>query len=229
MKKKEKTTDECKDNERLKIETNTPVFDHPSQEGMPDESDNSQFSTLNSQFLDDPDLIDEETEALFAQLQAAWDEHSRRIDEFVARNREYFDQYNHQIIQAIQRRHRARRIKTAALLLSVPVAMFFIYVYCYPFLRTFYCLILAAVAAYSFFGRERERTPYSQFSVLSSPIISVCRSRVVGCVALALIASTVCFPAADGNNITSLDRGTRTTVMADIGTVLNNTNTPPMS
>ena len=202
MKKKKKMTDECKDNERLKIETHTPVFDHPSQEGMPDESDNSQFSTLNSQFLDDP-------------------------DPFVARNRENLDQYNHQIVQAIQRRHRARRIKTAALLLSVPVAMFFIYVYCYPFLRTFYSLILAAVAAYSFFGHEREGNPYYQYSVLSLPLVSACRSRVVGCVALALIASTVCFPAADGNNISALDRSTRTTVVADIGTVLNNT--PPMS
>ena len=227
MKKKKKMTDECKDNERLKIETHTPVFDHPSQEGMPDESDNSQFSTLNSQFLDDPDPADEEVDAFFAELQAAWDAHSRRIDEFVARNRENLDQYNHQIVQAIQRRHRARRIKTAALLLSVPVAMFFIYVYCYPFLRTFYSLILAAVAAYSFFGHEREGNPYYQYSVLSLPLVSACRSRVVGCVALALIASTVCFPAADGNNISALDRSTRTTVMADIGTVLNNT--PPMS
>ena len=70
MKKKKKMTDECKDNERLKIETHSPVFDHPSQEGMPDESDNSQFSTLNSQFLDDPDLADEEVDAFFAELQA---------------------------------------------------------------------------------------------------------------------------------------------------------------
>ena len=175
----------------------------------------------------DPDTADEEAEALFAKLQTAWDAHSCRIDEFVARNGESLDHYNHQIVQAIVRLHRARRIKTAALLLSVPVAMFFIYVYCYPFLRTYYSLILVAVAAYSFFGRERERTPYYQYSVLSLPLVSACRSRVVGCVSLALIAFIVCFPAADGNNISSLDRDTRTTVMADIGTVLNNT--PSMS
>lgn len=209
MKKKEKMTNECIDVGTCECGNQT------------DELTQLQINTS------DPDPTDQETDAFFAQLQAAWDEHSRRIDEFVARNGEYLDQYNRQIVQAIQRRHRARRIKTAALLLSVPVAMFFIYAYCYPFLRTFYCLILATVATYSFFGRERKSSPHSQFSVLSLSLISVCRSRVVGCVSLALIATIVCFHAADGNNITSLSRDARTALWADIGNVLNNT--PSMS
>ena len=192
------------------------------------------------------DPTDEEADAFFAELQAVWDEHSRRIDEIIARNDEPVIRFTPQAYRAMRRRLRAERIVFTLLILGTVVALVTAYINNSPHLRLIYSLILVTVAVVTLthYGlslsiplHNRVAEAFSRlrrflFPQSPRPLACSCAARrvdnaaygIIDFVSAVLLIVITCYPAADGYIVTSLNRADRAALVASVGDVLNSNN-----
>lgn len=200
----------------------------------------SQVDTLET------DPTDEEADAFFAELQAVWDGHSRRIDEIIARYDEPIIRFTPQFYRAMRRRLWAERIVFSLLFLGAVVALVTAYINNSPHLRLIYSLMLVIVAVVTLthyglslstplFNRVADafsRLRLSLFPQSPRPLACSCAARrvdnaaygILGLVSAALLILITCYPAADGYIVTSLNSADRVALVASVGDVLNSNN-----